>query len=1389
MNSRRVFLLVFLLGIAVVLTAAAPLRPHSTLADSQISFIQNVGQLPEGILYQLRGAGGTLWLNRDAIWLTYRTAAPAPTADERLSGTEFLPPELQAESPTRPQVNLRLRFGGAVLPTRITPFAPQGTAVHYFSGSDPAGWHTNVPVWGGVLYADLYPGIDLELTSVDGSFMPRLVCRSGCGDSLEQVRLEVEGADGLRVENGRLHLETAAGRLTMPLFEVIDADGHALGTAVPTPQVEGTLVTHPFAQPAPAAHTSLTTANSSGAYTTEFIFSTFLGGVGGDGTAGTAVAPNGDIFITGTTSSADFPVTPGAHDISLDETDAYIVRLDPSGNHLIYATFLEDASPRAIQVDTGGRAFVTGDASEQFPTTPGAFDTLLDGESDAFLTRLAADGSQLLFSTLIGGSRDERGRDLAVDTSGSAYVAGLTNSHDFPTTAGAFDPSFQGICHYRGEYECPIGFVVKFNAQGSALLYSTYLGGEEELDSFGDGIQSIAIDAQGHAYVTGFANSADFPTTPGAFSTVHSGGGCVTSGLGWGYRCYEAFVTKLNPSGTELVYSTFLGDTQNDEGNAIAVDAAGQAHVAGYTSSPEFPTTPGAFATELSGGICDYYYQIPYTFPCPDAFVTKLNAAGSGLVYATFLGGGGDDTYWEEALALTVDAGGNAYVSGHTDSTQFPTTSRAYSHLPNETFVARLNQSAGLDYSTYLGGSSRDSIGSNALAMFPDGTLLLGGSSESSDFPTTAGVLQPLYAGGTDGFLIRADIRVPDPNAGWQPVGAGAATGGGISANLGESGWPGMAISPDGRIYVAWHDNSSGNYEIYVKRWNGAGWEEVGTHSARLGGISSNAGESRAVSLAVAPNGMPYVAWHDNASGDFEIYVRCWNGSAWQEVGAGSATGGGVSNNSGDSRWPSLAIDNGDVPYLAWYDSSGGDYEIYVRRWNGSTWQEVGAGSAMGGGISDNSGNSYLPSIAIASDGLPYVAWQDETPGPGEIYVKRWNGSVWVPVGSGGASGGGISDNAGHSAWPILRFGLGDAPLVVWIDDSSGNHEVYVSRFDGTSWVDVGRGSASGGGISLNGSASDQARLAIAPNGTPYVGWYDAFDGDDEIYVRRWNGARWEEVGVGSATGGGVSDNSGNSGLLAMAVDANGIPYVTWGDYTSGNFEIYVRRFGTPLCYPLTRTHTGSGSDPAAAPDRSYGCAVNYYTAGTTIGLTAAPSAGWRVESWSGTGHDDSRATTNVVTMPPQAHAVGVNYAPLPRVHFTSSSYVAGEDAGTAVVNVILSATSSDTIRVNYASHDGTATAGQDYTSVSGTLTFAPGESQKAITVPLLDDAVDESDETLTLTLSSTSGAVLGSPATSVLTILDNDDAGPTPTITPTATPTPVPGRVTRVLIPIAIRP
>jgi len=334
----------------------------------------------------------------------------------------------------------------------------------------------------------------------------------------------------------------------------------------------------------------------------------------------------------------------------------FVTKLDVAGASLAYSTFLPGFEGAGIAVDANGNAYVTGSTYlDAFPTTPGAYDTTPNGDFDAFAAKLNTTGSGLVYSTLLGGADEEFAYAIAVDANGDAYVAGHTRSNDFPTTAGALRTTFISFSD---------SFLTKLNPTGSSLSYSTYIGGQAD-----EIVESVAVDSGGNAYMTGVTNSADFPTTPGVFDTTYNDG----AGLG---NPGDAFVSKLNASGSSLSYSSFLGGYKQDWGEGIAVDASREAYVTGLTDSNNFPTTPGAVDT----GFDNYV----------DPFVAKLDETGSTLRYSTFLGVG-------YAYGIAVDGGANAYVTGHAGS-NFPITPGAFDQnhgASEDAFVTKLSTSAG----------------------------------------------------------------------------------------------------------------------------------------------------------------------------------------------------------------------------------------------------------------------------------------------------------------------------------------------------------------------------------------------------------------------------------------------------------------------------------------------------------------------------------------------------------------------------------------------------------------------------------------------------------------------------------------------------------------------
>jgi hypothetical protein len=414
-------------------------------------------------------------------------------------------------------------------------------------------------------------------------------------------------------------------------------------------------------------------------------YSTYLGGSSGDWGSAIAVDSAGNAYVTGHTDSPDFPEA-GPYQQDQAGTDVFVTKLAPSGSIVVYSTYLGgggDDFGHAIAVDSSGTAWVAGRTSSDDFPTVNAYQADQAGV-DAFVTRLAPSGSSLDYSTYLGGRGDDVANDIAIDAEGGAYVAGFTGSTDFP----AVNP-------YQGDQGGIDGFVTKLAPSGTSLVYSTFLGGANE-----DAAQGIAADEAGGVVVTGYTWSPDFPTA-GALQPEQPGA--------------DAFVTRLAPPGSSLAYSTYLGGDGVDSGIDVALDGAGSAYVVGCTDSTDFPTR-----NPYQGHQGDR-----------DAYVVKISRSGSTFQYATYLGGGAHDV----AFGVAVDGAGNAHVAGGTSSTDFPVRNEIQANRPgDDAFVARVAPSGStLVYSTYLGGGGADSA--FGIAVDGAGSAYVVGDTGSPDFP------------------------------------------------------------------------------------------------------------------------------------------------------------------------------------------------------------------------------------------------------------------------------------------------------------------------------------------------------------------------------------------------------------------------------------------------------------------------------------------------------------------------------------------------------------------------------------------------------------------------------------------------------------------------------
>ena len=473
------------------------------------------------------------------------------------------------------------------------------------------------------------------------------------------------------------------------------------------------------------------------------------------------------------------------YSFSLGEYDkSRTVVIDP---FIAYSTFIGGSGHdygEAIEIDSKGNAYIIGittDDTTNYPTTTGVYDITQNGGQDVFVTKLNSDGTSLIYSTFMGGSHDDYGYGIAIDSNGNSYLTGITYSDNYPTTPGAYDTT------HNGNFDV---FVTKLNSTGSSLKYSTFIGGFTHDYGYG-----IAIDSNGNSYISGITYSDNYPTTPGAYDPTYNSGG-------------DVFMTKINPAGSSLLYSTFIGGNVEDIARGIEIDSNGNAYIGGYTQSSNFPTTPGAYDTSYNGG---------YT----DVFVTKLNSTGSSLVYSTFIGGsGGDEAYG----GITIDSNENAYVTGETLSTDYPTTSGAYdtSHDgSDDVFVTKLNSAgSALSYSTFIGGSE----GETAYGIETDywGQATITGLTGSSDYPTTSGAYDTSLGGEYDAVVTKLSSSgsslVYSTFLGGSGFDRGNAIASDLRGNIFFTGYTDDATIDYPTTPGAYDTTPNGNYDVFVSK-------------------------------------------------------------------------------------------------------------------------------------------------------------------------------------------------------------------------------------------------------------------------------------------------------------------------------------------------------------------------------------------------------------------------------------------------------------------------------------------------------------------------------------------------------------------------------------------
>jgi alpha-tubulin suppressor-like RCC1 family protein len=785
-------------------------RVLKTYEKLPLYFIENKGQVDQKVRYYARTAGQTLYFTDEGIVFDLFRKKKS-RENTTLKSTENRKHEFDKPNETQRLV-ISLTFDNQK--HRIAPegIDRQKAGINCYPGNDKTNWKSGVPTFKGTIYKEVCKGIDLKLYGKGTDLEYEFIVHPGADPG--DIVLTYQGIEGLTTnKQGDLLIQTPFGELmeTKPyIYQEVDGKREITGSFVIMMPSKQSPHGYSYGFQVASYDTSLPLVIDP-----TLDYSTYIGGNAYDKGYGIAVDNLGNAYITGQTSSADFPVEIPYQGVSGLNGDAFVTKIDVSGNVLSYSTYLGGSVGDigyAIAVDESGNAYVTGYTCSiaDFPLLNPFQPTYGGAFNDAFITKFDNTGA-LIYSTYLGGAGRDEGYGIAVDNSGNAYVTGYTYSTDFPV-----ENPYQES--YTASYDA---FVTKLDPSGSALLYSTYLGGNED-----DVARDISVDASGNAYVTGYTQSTDFPAKNSY------------QGTNAGYM--DVFITKLSSSGDTLAYSTFLGGSLTEYGYGIAVDTAGNAHVTGWTfSSGDFPTTQNSYQKTFAGG--DH-----------DAFIAKIDASGNALLYSTYLGGNDNDF----GYGIAVNVAGNAYITGYTSSDNFPLHNPYQQTFGGVTdiFVTKLDASgSALLYSTCLGGNDYDE-GYDIASDSSGSAYITGGTRSSEDFPIQ-NACYDTHLGGYDAFVVKLEDGTSPTSP--QPVYRTIAAGGTHT----------LAIYNDGSLW-AWGSNWSGQLG------DGTTTEH---HSPVQIGTDTN--------------------WaHIAAGGDYSIALKndgslwTWGGNAYGQLGDGTVT-------------------------------------------------------------------------------------------------------------------------------------------------------------------------------------------------------------------------------------------------------------------------------------------------------------------------------------------------------------------------------------------------------------------------------------------------------------------------------------------------------------------
>ena len=678
-----------------------------------LAFVSNQGQWPDAIRFRADSGPLVIGCEPDALHLLLRSESGSAAS-------------------------LRMAFKHS--PAALNPVGtePLPTQWHYLLGDDPDQWR-NAPAYAGVIYPQLAEGVSLQLRDADGRVEYDLLLEPGA--DLADFSIRCEGARSLRLDSsGALVIETAAGdlRQTPPVSWQLGENDER----IPLPSSFRLIGADSFGFLAPSADPALRTVIDPG-----LDWSTFLGGSLTDYVTSVAVTVQGDLLLTGTTISTDFPGTPGAFDLfKSGGNDGFVAKLSSDGSQLLWATYLGGSAydeTLIVRPDSLGRPVVLGyTESVDYPTTPGAFDQVKGGLEDGFVARLSADGSMLEWSTFLGGMFFDELGDLTIASNDEVIVVGATQSPDFPT----FGSAASAMSGFPGSD----GSITRFSADGSTVLMSTCLHGPTSGFAFEDFAGHVLIlPGGGSAVVLGETEDASFPVTAGTLDTIYSGN-------------RDGYLAIVNLVTGAIEAATFIGGSFYDEPTDLAVSPGGTIYAVVHTESPDFPVHPSG-------------YDLLYDDRGDVAVIAldgSLVGSGPGIpLHGSFFGTPGD----EDGAGIAIAPDGSILLVGGTNHPGLPTTLGAWDTVFNggvqkdDLYIARMNSSlTTLNYLSYLGGTQIE-VPTGLAVTGPD-SVVISGATLSADFPTRAGSYDRSLGGSADGFVLRLDLRpcpilqiLPDP--------------------------------------------------------------------------------------------------------------------------------------------------------------------------------------------------------------------------------------------------------------------------------------------------------------------------------------------------------------------------------------------------------------------------------------------------------------------------------------------------------------------------------------------------------------------------------------------------------------------------------------------------